>query len=459
MTRTVLLLLTSTALLVSFSESMLIPALPTIQAEFHSNAAAVSWVPAIYLLVGAISVPLVGKLGDVYGKKRMLMVVMAAYSVAVVLDGFAWDLDSLLVFRAVQGLGLSMFPLAISLMHDELPAARVPVAVGLLTSMNGVGASIGLLGGAYITETFNWRTNYHLLAPCAVALTLLLYLLARESTQRALAKLDYPGLALLGLAITMLLVAISEGGTLGWTSAPSLALFALAGIFSIALVVVEYRVEHPLFEIRLPEIRPILQVNLAMLLAGASMFLGFYLVIYFAQEPGIGLGRNVEQAALILAPASVLMLVFAPLAGHLSSRWGPKAVEMIGALLVLAGFVSVVFFHAGALALGGASIVLLGGVAFLLTSLSISILLLSPAASVGTEMGLNTSFRTIGNAIGVALAGAFLAGYLIPGTSLPSGEAYALTAYAGIAVGLLALLLISTFPQLRVQGPAPVVGG
>ncbi|MGD0718175.1 MAG: MFS transporter, partial [Thermoplasmata archaeon] len=289
MTGTALALLTCTALLVSFSESMLIPALPTIQAQFGSNAADISWVPAIYLLVGAISVPLFGKLGDLYGKKRMLTFVMLAYSIAVILDGFAWNLPSLLVFRAVQGLGLAMFPLAISLIHDEAVAARVPVAVGLITSMNGVGAAIGLIGGAYITQTFSWQTNYNLLAPFAVVLTLLLYLVARESTQLTRERIDYVGLSIFGLTITMLLLAISEGGILGWTSTATITLFALSAIFAVALVVAERHVTNPLFEIHLPEVGSILKVDFAMLVAGAVMFMGFYMVIYFAQEPTIGL--------------------------------------------------------------------------------------------------------------------------------------------------------------------------
>jgi len=456
MTGTALALLTCTALLVSFSESMLIPALPTIQAQFGSNAADISWVPAIYLLVGAISVPLFGKLGDLYGKKRMLTFVMLAYSIAVILDGFAWNLPSLLVFRAVQGLGLAMFPLAISLIHDEAVAARVPVAVGLITSMNGVGAAIGLIGGAYITQTFSWQTNYNLLAPFAVVLTLLLYLVARESTQLTRERIDYVGLSIFGLTITMLLLAISEGGILGWTSTATITLFALSAIFAVALVVAERHVTNPLFEIHLPEVGSILKVDFAMLVAGAVMFMGFYMVIYFAQEPTIGLGRDVEKAALILAPAALLMLVFAPLGGRLAQRWGSKPVELIGTFLVIVGFVSLLLLHSGAQELGAGCVVLFAGVSFLLTALSISILILSPAGSVGSEVGLNTSFRTLGQAIGVAISGAFLAGFLVPGTLLPSDEAYALTAYAGIALGIVALLLLASLPNLKVKGSPPL---
>ena len=452
MSGAVFALVTSTALLVSFSESMLIPALPTIQAEYNASAAAVSWVPAIYLLVGAISVPLFGKLGDLYGKKRMLIVVMSAYSAAVVLDGFAWSLESLLAFRAVQGLGLAMFPLVLSMIHDQMAESRVPVAVGTVSAMNGVGAAIGLVGGAYITQTFGWQANYHILAPFAVALTLLLWWLAQESPVHASERIDVRGIAVLGLAVTFLLVAISEGGVLGWTSPGSIALFVLAAASFAALVLIERRVKDPLLEIGAPTFPSALKVNLAMLLAGAAMFIGFYMVIYYAQEPSVGLGRDVSSAALILAPAALLMLFFAPLGGRLAQRWSPKRVELIGGALVTVAFLLFVPFHSTGPQMGLVSIVLLAGVSFLLTALSISVLALASKEKVGTEVGLNTSFRTIGQAVGVAISGAFLASFLVPGTVLPSDEAYALTAAAGAVMGALTVVIVLSLPPISAQG-------
>ncbi|MGI0140871.1 MAG: MFS transporter [Thermoplasmata archaeon] len=447
MSSMVLLLLSGVGLLVSFSESMLIPALPTIQLQYEASAAAASWIPAIYLLVGAVSVPLLGKWGDTYGKKRLLMIVMAAYSGAVVLDGFSWDLASLLAFRAVQGLGLAMFPLAISLIHDEMEAARVPVSIGVLTSMNGVGSAIGLILGAWITENYGWQTNYHVLAPFAVLLTVILWFAVRESTQRHAERIDYVGISFLGASVALLLVAVTEGGTLGWTSATTLTLVVFGLGFALALIVAERRSARPLFQLKAPGFANILKVDFAMFVAGAVMFLGFYVAIYFAQEPTVGLGRDVAQAGLVLAPAAILMLVFAPLGGRIAQRFGEKPVELLGFLLVVAGFVSLIFLHKTAFGLGLDMVVLFAGVAFLLTALSISVLALAPANDVGSEIGLNTSFRTIGQALGVAVAGACLTAYVIPGTSLPSDTAYYLTALTGIGLAVLGALLVLTLPH------------
>ncbi len=169
----VLVILSLTGLMVSFSESMLIPALPTLQAEFHTTEAVVSWVPAIYLLFGSLTTPTFGKLGDTYGKKKLLLVSLALYTIAVIGNGFAWSIDSLLAFRAIQGVGLAMFPLAFALIRDEFPREKVPTATGIISAMFAVGATIGFIGGGYITQTYSWQTNYHLLAPVAAIVTLL----------------------------------------------------------------------------------------------------------------------------------------------------------------------------------------------------------------------------------------------------------------------------------------------
>ncbi len=459
MTGAVLGLLTGTALLVSFSESMLIPALPTIQSEYGASASAVSWVPAIYLLVGAVSVPLIGKLGDLHGRRRLLLIVMIAYSVAVILDGFSWDLDSLLAFRAIQGLGLAMFPLAIALIMDQLPHDRVPVGVGLLSAMNGVGSAVGLLLGAQITELYGWQTNYHLLAPFAVLLTALLAWRARESPIVTGESIDYRGLVLLGGCVALFLVAISEGGTLGWGSVATVTLFAGAIAFGVALAVAERRRDGSLLGVELPAFSKLLRVNFVTFVAGAAMFMAFYVGIYYAQEPMIGLGRDVAQAALILAPGAVLMLIFAPIGGRLCQRIGPREVQVAGLVLVVAGFLALLAFHLNGVEIALSTVVIFGGVGFLLTAVSVSVLALAPPQQVGGQTGLNTSFRTIGQAVGVSLSGAFLASFLIPHTELPSGLAYLYTTIVAIVLCGVAIGVALSLPKFRAPHAGTAVAG
>jgi len=171
---------------------MLIPALPTLQAEFNSIATWTAWILSIYLVVGTVSTPIFGKLA-IRAKKKMLLICMALYIFGVIANGFAWNIQSLLVFRALQGLGLAMFPLAYAIIRDEYPAEKVAMATGIVSAMFGVGTAIGLVAGAWITDNFGWRMTYHSIVPLAIFVTLLAAYLLRESPIRTPSKVDYLG--------------------------------------------------------------------------------------------------------------------------------------------------------------------------------------------------------------------------------------------------------------------------
>lgn len=183
-TGSILVILGLIAIMVMFTESMLIPALPTLQAEFNSTATWTAWILSIYLVVGTVSTPIFGSLGDSYGKKKMLIICMALYTFGVIANGFAWNMQSLLCFRALQGLGLAMFPLAYALIRDEFPPEKVAMATGIVSAMFGVGTTVGLVAGAWITDNFGWRTTYHTVVPIAIIITLLAAYLLRASPLR-----------------------------------------------------------------------------------------------------------------------------------------------------------------------------------------------------------------------------------------------------------------------------------
>jgi MFS family permease len=189
----ILVILSLIAIMVMFTESMLIPALPTIQAEFNSTVTWTSWVLSIYLVAGAVFTPIFGKLGDTYGKKKFLVICMSLYTLGVIATGFAWNIQSLLIFRALQGLGMGMFPLAYALIRDEFPPEKVAMATGIISAMFGAGAAIGLVVGAWISENFGWRMTYHTIVPIAIAITLLAIYKLQESPIRDPSKVDISG--------------------------------------------------------------------------------------------------------------------------------------------------------------------------------------------------------------------------------------------------------------------------
>jgi MFS family permease len=452
MSKLVLGLLTGIALIVAFSESMLIPALPIIQAQYGASATDVAWVPAIYLLVGAASVPLVGKLGDIYGRKRMLLVVMMIYSLAAIGNGFSWSLESLLFFRGLQGVGLAMFPLAFALIHDQVPAAKVPLATGLVSGMNSVGSTIGLLGGAAITAAWGWQWNYRILGPVAIVLTLLLAVFALEGSRREKEGIDYAGAAFFAIGVGLLLVAVTEGASLGWTSAVTLSLFGVAGVLLVIFVVQELRVKQPMMNFRLPGIRSMLKTDFLMFVAGACFYLGFEAIIYFSQQVGPGFGLDITGAALVLLPGAVLMIVFALLAGVLMRRYGIRVPELIGLVLLMSGFLSLFAFHGSEVQVAADFIPIVAGVAMLFNCVVNATMVLSPPAKVGAQNGTLTVFQEVGQSIAAAIAGVALATFVNPSTGVPTGTAYIVICSVGIGLAVMGLLVLATLPTVVIPG-------
>ncbi|MGA7923722.1 MAG: MFS transporter, partial [Thermoplasmata archaeon] len=289
--RRVLLVLAGIALMVTYVETMVVPAQPRF-VIFFNNApiSSISWILSAYLLVGTVVTPIAGKLGDIYGKKRALEVVLIIYAIAVSVAGFTpniggaigWDRSQQLYLfigvRAVQGIGMGMFPLAFAMIRDEFPPERVGPAQGIVSAMFAAGAAAGLLGGAYVTQNFGWQLTYHTVIPVAILMVILTFLILRESRIRLDNPLDIPGAAFLGLALTFLLLGLTQGPTWGWTnwtpatvaglplSSPLFFVFAL--IFVVAFGVWEPRSPNPIVSFARLKERNILACNIAGVFVG-----------------------------------------------------------------------------------------------------------------------------------------------------------------------------------------------
>ncbi|MGZ7201336.1 MAG: MFS transporter, partial [Halobacteriota archaeon] len=444
----ILLILSLTGLMVSFSESMLIPALPVLQSEFKTTEAIISWVPAIYLLVGSLTTPSFGKLGDTYGKKKLLLTALIFYTIAVIGNGFAWSIESLLAFRAVQGVGLGMFPLAFALIRDEFPKERVATATGIVSAMFAVGATIGLVGGGWITQTFSWQTNYHLLAPVAVIVTLLVAWVVPESPLRTPSRLDAWGILLLGIAIIGFLVPLTQGGVWGWGSPYTLGLFAIGILATIALVYAELHVREPLIDFALKGVRYVLETNFIMFIAGFAMFLAYLAIVYLTRTPPpVGFGLDTFQAALSFVPAGLVLLIAGPLFGRIVNRRGAKNALLLAAVIVAVSFGFFILFNASLVEIVIGTMILFVGVGGIFVSAINVLILYVPPSKTGAETALNTIFRFIGGAVGTAVAGELLTLYAAPITvAVPGGTAVVLApttqAFAYIAVVALGLSII-----------------
>jgi MFS family permease len=432
--RNVLLVLAGIALMVTYVETMVVPAQYRF-VRFFDNApiSTVSWILAAYLVVGTVVTPIFGKLGDIYGKKRMLVAVLAVYAIAVSFAGFTpsigaaigWDrsqqLDLFIGVRAVQGLGMAMFPLAFAMIRDEFPPARVGPAQGIVSAMFAAGAATGLVGGAWVTQNFGWQDTYHTVIPVAILMLLLTILVLRESRHRLNQPLDVPGALFLGMALLFTLLGLTQGPTWGWTNWNGFDLggvplstplfFVLALIFAAAFAFWEPRTETPIVNFARLRQRNILASNIGGVFVGAAMFLMFVGNTYLVQLPGVGLGQTVLTSGLISLPSVLVMMVVGPLVGRWVTTFGPKPIMILGFLSIALGGFLLIFFNRTILELIFVPIPVLAGAVAVLISMSNVVLLSSEMKEAGIQIGMNQTFRNLGSSLGPVLAGTVLASF------------------------------------------------
>jgi len=443
---TVLAVLLAAGISFALTQTIVLPTLSVLGREYGAGPAATSWVVTGFLLSASVATPIIGKLGDVYGKGRVLTVVLALFALGGTVNALAGSIELVIAGRVLQGVAGGVFPLSFGIIRDTFPRERVPGAISLVSSVFGVGAGIGLpLSGVIVDHTHPsvvfWISLVAL--PAAIAAY---RVIPRTPTVEGM-RIDWAGALLLSSALALLLLGVTQAPALGWGSPGNVGLLLAGAALLVAWVQVEQRVEQPLIELAVLRRRAVLATNTTGLLTGLAMFSGFLLIPQIAQAPtstGYGLGASVTVAGLLLAPSAVGQLVAGPVAGRLGVRIGFRSTLVIGSLLSCSAFSLLSLLHDRwwHLALGG---LLLGaGVAFAFASMANLIVAAVDQHEVGIATGINTVTRTVGGAFGSAASTAVLAS-TIGASGLPSGGGYRL------AFGLAALMaLLAGASALRV---------
>ncbi len=450
--RNVLIVLAVMALMVTYVETMVIPAFKSFVVFFdNAPATSVVWIVSAYLLVGTVATPIFGKLGDKYGKKQMLVLVMSLYAVAVSLAGFspnigaAFGLDRsnqlyvLIGIRAFQGLGMGMFPLAFAMLPEVFPARQVGQAQGIVSAMFAAGASLGLVGGGYIAYQYGWQLTYHTVIPLAIAVAVLAYFILHDSPNLTPHPIDFPGIASLGFALATLMFGITEGTYWGWANFSSVALgpirwgvpefflLSLAGL--VFFLVWEPRAKYPVVSFSALKQRNIWISNVNGVIVGLGMFLVFIGLVIIAEYPyAPGFNLDEFQMGLVSLPASLAMLAFGPLWGRMVAARGPKPVMMAGFVVMMSGGLGLALLNHSVIELIVFAIpALVGNVAVLIAMSNIIVLSVSPK-ELGIQTGMNQTFRNLGSAVGPVIAATVTASFVATttilvnvggGTSLP----------------------------------------
>jgi EmrB/QacA subfamily drug resistance transporter len=431
-------------------QSLVAPALPDIQHALGTSVDSVSWVLTAYLLSASIATPLIGRLGDIYGKERLLVIVLVVFCAALVVSALATTLPVMLVGRVGQGAAGGIFPLAFGIIRDEFPRERVAGGIGLMSALLGVGGGAGVVLAGPIVEHLSYHYLFWLPLFVLVPATIAIHLFVPESPIKVPGKVNWVGATLMSLGLGSVLIAVSETPTWHWLSPKTLGLFAIGAVLLVLWVRSEMRSDAPLVDMRMMRIRGVWTTNSVAFLLGFGMYSSFILVPEFVETPehvGYGFGASVTQAGLFLVPSTIAMLVVGAQTGRLERRFGSKPPLLAGALLTMVSYFILAFARDERWQVYVATTILGAGIGLAFAAMVNLIIENVGPGETGIATGMNTVTRTVGGAFGGSATASVLASTVTGGYPSAHGYtvAFALCAVA-LALGSLVGLLI---PQRR----------
>ena len=430
----------------ALAQTTVVPAIPELMRGLHTDESGVTWTLTGYLVAAAVATPLVGRLGDIYGKRRLLVIALVAFAAGSVVSAVSAQLWIVVAGRAVQGVGGGIFPLCFAIIRDELPRDRVARGIGLMSAIVGIGGGLGLILGGLLVDYASYHWIFWLGAVMGAVAAVATELYVPESPIRTPARLDLRGALVLGVGLTLPLVAISQASSIGWGDARTLALIA-AGLVTLALwVALERRTAQPLADIAALANPPVLMTNIATLLVGFGMFGSFILIPTLAESPtstGYGFGVNATHAGLLLLPGALAMLALGPLSGIVGSRLGNKVPLTVGGFATAAGLALLAIAHGSQLEIILFSLVMSGGIGLAYAAMPNLILEAVPAHQTGEATGFNALVRSVGSSLGSQVSATILAASAVAGIPSDGGFTRAFAVSAGVAVcaGAVALLI------------------
>ncbi|AEB95858.1 MFS transporter [Metallosphaera cuprina] len=456
--RDVLLLLVWGDLLINYVETMVVPAIPTIQNDFSISSTLASWITSAFIIVGAVVSPIFGKLADMFGRKKIYLISLAGYLVAVGIAGFSPTIYTLIGARAVQGIGYGIFPVGLAIITDVLSPEEVATAQGLLSGSVGIGTALGLIVGSYIDQNFGWQYAFHTAFVLSLIFFIVVLLKLNDTGVRAARSVDYVGTSLLTISTLLVLIYITEGPSMGWLNFENLSFLVLGLLLMAGFIFVELKVKDPLVDMKLMKIRNVMVANLVGVVSSIALMIMYFGIIYYAQlPPPFGLGLDILSAGLTLAPATVVMLVVGPIVGKLTGDAGPKPLLLFGSLLSIFGF-SLLIINRGSPQDLVLDVIVAGtGMISIIIPLINMIAVSLPETSRGIGLGVNTLLRNLGASIGPVLATSIMTSYKNPYVLMlgnrildvsfyPGGEAFDVMFEVAIIV-ILTNLGISLFTQ------------
>lgn len=431
---------------VSLMQTLVIPLIPDLPKLLDTSPANASWAITATLLSGAVATPVLGRLGDMYGPKRILIACALLLTAGSLVAALTSSLVPLIVGRGLQGFGMPIIPLGISVLRAAVPADRVGSAMGLMSASLGVGGALGLPLSAVIAEAFDWHALFWVATGLGTASAVLFAVLVPSVATSARERVDLPGALGLAAALVALLLAISKGQAWGWASSLTVGMFVTSAVVFAVFGWWQLRTPSPIVDLRTTARRPVLLTNVASVAIGFGLFamslVGPQLLELPAQT-GYGLGQTMFHAGLWMAPGGLAMMVAAPIAARVARTRGPKFTLFVGSVVIAAGYLAGVWLMGGPAQLMAFSIVVSLGVGFAFASLPALINAAVPANETAAANGINALARSLGTSTSSAVIGAVLAGMTTSfhGHAIPTEAGFRATLLIAAGAGAVAALV------------------
>ena len=433
-----LAILSSTLLTVFFSETMLLPAIPEIIQDFNISYGTAAWIFSAYLIVAAVMTPVAGRLSDLYGKKKVLLILITIYIAGLSAGGFADNISFLLATRLIQGLGLAAVPAAFSLLRDTFPPAKLAIAIGVFGSAYSAGSVVGLLAGASVIQNFGWHATFLAIVPFVALVTFMIAKFVRENNREqarfiSAAKvpeialnnknrlsssssfsIDIKGVLALSATISSFLIALTLIQTgISSENLPQIAIaFAASAISLSVFVIIERRIIPPFLDLRLLRHKILLPSYILLIATGITMFMIYPTIVQLVRSPvPLGFGGNAVDAANVQLPFMIMFLVFAGITPFIINRIGSIKPTIIGSIISLIGALGLLMFHSTEFEVSANLAVIASGLSLTITATWNMVVSSSPKEFTGISVGVGALLLFIGMAIGPALAGVYMANH------------------------------------------------
>ena len=464
-----LAILSLIATMVMYAETMLIPAIPDLISDFHISYSMSSWILTTYLIAGAIMTPITGKLADIYGRKKVLLIIMTVYVIGVSLGGFVTNIYEMLGVRIIQGIGMSMFPIAFGIIREVFPRNKLAIGQGIISSMFATGAVIGLIAGGHIIQNFGWKATFLSMIPISIALLVVISRFIHveephlhtkdEKGNNSKNKIDIPGAITLTVSVSAFLMALTmvENGESS-NSFQMIGLLVIGIVYLILFALIERKSISPLVSMKILAHKTILPANIMIMIVGMSMFMVFQTIPVLVRSPSpLGFGEDPLMTSNVQLPFAIVLLIFGPTSGFIVSKLGSKKPIILGSIISTIGFVSLYLYHSTEFLVSTDLAILSTGLSLTNVGAMNVIMLTTPRQDIGVSLGMSTLIRIIGASVGPAMAGMYMQTHKtsLPGIvgAFPTPDSYNLIFLTATIISCLSIGLALALRRQLIKSP------